>query len=193
MRRINHALSTLQTLPSLIEHGFEVQESRNKQLEQACPFPTALLEQLLAALEEQKKPDVGQLEQQRDRLEAAFRQLKVFHERELERLSSQFASFQSLVQAERTRSRESIARIAEAVEYRQEIWEQYQRTEGDEREEMAEELERQTLWEIKALEGLVGGLEETVDIEEDRESVTVIKEASEEEEEDPAPVVVRLG
>lgn len=193
---LREVISKLEALSSLLQGGLELRERLNRavlRLSQAWPgpFPTPLLQQLLAALQGQS--NVGQLEQQRDRLEAAFGHLKVFHEEELERLSLQFASFQALVHTERSRTRESLLKIAEAVEYRQAIWEQYQSAE--ETEEIAEELERQTLWEIKALEGLIEGLGETAEVEstQSRETVTVIKEASEEEEEDLAPVVVRLG
>jgi len=184
-------ISKLEVLPGLLQSGLELQRRLNSALSQSLPFPISLLQQLLAVL--QGQGSVAQVEQQRDRLEAAFTHLKVFHEQELERLSLQFASFQALVHTERSRTRESIAKIAEAVEYRQAIWEQYR--EGEEREEVAEELERQTLWEIQALGGLLEGLGEAVETPQSREtSGTVIKEASEEEEEeDLPPVVVRLG
>ena len=193
---VNALLDKLSSVSSLLPQCSELYQSLYTSLsllsQPSQPLPISLLQQLLTLLQTNANPDITLVQHQKNKLETAFRRLKAVHEQELERLSGQFSSFQTLVQAERNRIRETIGKIAEAVEYRQDIWEQFESSEGREREEMAAELERQTLWEIQALAGLVGGLEEER-TPPPAADATVIKEVDEEDEEDPAPVVVRLG
>ena len=186
----------LSTLTSL-----EVSAEEDRQrISQNSPIESALISQL-QSLSERLKDDsedkqTSLLQQQKTRLEEALTRLKQLYDSELEQLTSQFAAYQDLVSAERARLSESLEKVAESVEYRQDVWEQFQAPGEEENlqqvQTLAEELERQTQWEMGTLGVLLTRLrtplqkEQPVDINE-------IKEEDEEEEEDaPEAVVVKL-
>lgn len=161
---------------------------------------TALISQLQSIAErlkdESEDKQTSLLQQQKARLEEALARLKQLYDSELEQLTNQFAAYQDLVSTERTRLSENLEKVAESVEYRQDVWEQFQAPGEDENlqqvQTLAEELERQTQWELGTLATMLTRLrtplqrEEPVDINE-------IKEEDEEEEEDvPDSVVVKL-
>lgn len=186
-------------LSTLTALEVSAEEDRQRVLQNE-PTETALIAQL-QSLSERLKDDsedkqTALLIQQKTRLEEALARLKQLYDSELEQLTSQFAAYQALVSAERNRLCESLAKVAESVEYRQDVWEQFQAPGEEENlqqvQTLAEELERQTQWEIGTLAVLLNRLRTPLQKEQPGD-INEIKEEDEEEEEDaPEAVVVKL-
>ena len=157
------------------------------------------LQGLGQAGEEEKKQIVA-LQQQKGRLEEALARLKQLYDSEMEELGQQYADYQLLVAAERSRLSDHLEKIAESVEYRQEIWEQFQAPNDEENlqqvQTLAQELERQTQWELSTLAALLTRLRTPLQKEPPADINEIKEEEEEDDEEDedgtPDAVVVKL-